>query len=318
MRSNLWNSTNLQSVQSAKARVKDVELVHASEYVSQIRRLCESGGGLLDQSDTVASPRTYDVALHAVGGTLRAARLVIEGKFRNAFALVRPPGHHATKLCARGFCIFNNVSIAASYLLKNFNLQRILILDIDSHHGNGTQETFYDTDKVLFISLHEDPSEFPGTGFTDEIGEGKGLGYKINIPLPFKTADEIYLQAMDEVVSPIVRQYRPQFMFVSAGFDGHYTDPVGNLSLSGFCYEELFERIVNLARDICQGRLVSVLEGGYSLGFVGKLAALALAKMGSTPYVFADKISFSKKHVRSEGRRIIEEVKKIQSSFWRI
>jgi len=159
-----------------------------------------------------------------------------------------------------------------------------LILDVDAHHGNGTQEIFYKTSKVLYISIHQDPREFPGTGFTDEIGEGEGLGYTVNIPLPFGTNDKIYLKAVNEIVKPITRQYKPQFILVSAGLDGHYMDPVGRLSLSVPCYQEVYETIVNLASETCRGKLVSVLEGGYSLNFVGKIAAAALAKMSRAFY----------------------------------
>ena len=236
----LSRSKNWQFVAPEKARIEDVELVHDIDYIKFVETLCKSGGGLIDLEDTVVSPKSFDVALYAVGGTLKAVNLVMEKEFKNAFALVRPPGHHAEKFYAKGFCIFNNVAIAAGHLLKKFNLQRILILDIDAHHGNGTQETFYGTNKVLYISLHQNPRAFSGTGFIDEIGEGEGIGYNVNIPFPFRTGDQIYLKAMREIVTPITCQYKPQFILVSAGLDGHYTDPVANLSLSALCYKEVY------------------------------------------------------------------------------
>jgi acetoin utilization deacetylase AcuC-like enzyme len=318
-KSKLQGLGNWQFVKPEKAQLKDVELVHGIEYIEFVENLCKSGGDLLDvEGHTVASPESFDVALYAVGGTLKAVNLVMKGKFRNGFALVRPPGHHAGKYSACGFCIFNNIAIAAEYLLKEFNLKRILILDIDSHHGNGTQEIFYETNKVLYVSLHEDPREFPRKGFMDEIGEGEGLGYNVNVPLPFGTGDRIYLKAINDIVKPIIKQYKPQFMLVSAGLDGHYADPVGNLSLSALCYEEVYETIFNVASEMCGGKLVLALEGGYSLRFIGKLAVAAVAKMIGSIYSMEDKIPTIKTHVKEQGEKVIKQVKQVQKAFWNV
>jgi acetoin utilization deacetylase AcuC-like enzyme len=317
-RGKLSRGKNWQFVKPEKARGEDVELIHDRDYIKLVEALCRSGGGFLDSGDTVTSPESFKVALYAVGGTLKAVNLVMEKKFENAFALVRPPGHHAEKFRAGGFCIFNNIAIAAKHLFRNFKLKRILILDIDAHHGNGTQEAFYDTDKVLYISLHQDPRSFPGTGFVDEIGEGKGLGHNINIPLPFVTSDRIYLRAMKEIVVPVTSQYKPQFILISAGLDGHYTDPVANLSLSVVCYRQFYEIIMKLASQICGGRLVSVLEGGYSLNFIGKIAAVSIAKMSETFYTFNDEVPAISKRITAQGGKIINEVKKVQSAFWNL
>ncbi|MEM3623508.1 MAG: histone deacetylase [Candidatus Bathyarchaeia archaeon] len=314
----LSRSKNWQFVEPEKASIENVKLVHDIEYIRFIDAVCESGGGLLDSEDTVASGKSFEVALYAVGGTLKAVNLVMEGKCENAFAVVRPPGHHAERFRAFGFCIFNNVSIAAKYLLKKFSLKRILILDIDAHHGNGTQEIFYGTDEVLYISLHQDPRIFPGTGFIDEIGEGKGLGYNVNVPLPFRTGDHVYLRAIREIVTPIIREYKPQFMLVSAGLDGHYADPIGNLSLSTLCYQEIYETTVNLASKLCRGKLVSVLEGGYNPKFVGKIAAAIVAKMSGSPYIINEKVLPTSKYHERKSEKIIREVKKVQRNFWHI
>ncbi len=318
-KSKLQGVGNWQFVKPEKARLKDVELIHGIEYIESVENLCKSGGGPLDaEGDTVASPESYDVALYAVGGTLKAVNLVMKGRFQNAFALVRPPGHHAGKYSARGFCIFNNIAIAARYLLTEFELKRILILDIDTHHGNGTQENFYETNKVLYTSLHEDPREFPRKGFIDEIGEGEGLGYNVNVPLPFRTGDHIYLKAINEIVTPIIKQYKPQFILVSAGLDGHYADPVGSLSLSALCYQEVYETIFNVASEMCEGKLVLVLEGGYSLRFIGKLAVAAVAKMSGAIYNIEDKVPITKKHIKEQGEKVIKEVKRVQKAFWNV
>jgi acetoin utilization deacetylase AcuC-like enzyme len=314
----LSRSKNWQFIEPEKATIENIRLVHDIEYIRFVETVCNAGGGLLDSEDTVASAKSFEVALYAVGGTLKAVDLVMKGEFENAFAAVRPPGHHAERFRAFGFCIFNNVSIAAKYLLKKFDLKRILILDIDAHHGNGTQEIFYETDEVLYVSMHQDPRIFPGTGFIDEIGEGKGLGYNVNVPLPFRTGDHVYLKAMREVVAPIIREYEPQFMLVSAGLDGHHADPIGNLSLSVACYQEIYETIVNLASELCGGKLVSVLEGGYSLKFVGKIAAAIIAKMSETAYTINEKAPPTSKHRERRGEKIIKEVKKVQRNFWHI
>jgi acetoin utilization deacetylase AcuC-like enzyme len=314
----LSNSDSWRFVQPEKASLEDVKLAHCIEYIKLIEAVCRSGGGFLDLEDTVVSPESFEVALYAVGGALKAINLIMDGKFQNAFALVRPPGHHASRHRACGFCIFNNTAIAAKYLLKKFKLKRILIMDVDAHHGNGIQETFYETDKVLYISLHEDPHGFPGTGFIDEIGESEGLGYNVNIPLPFKTGDNIYLRAINEIAEPIIDQYKPQFMLVSAGFDGHYADPVGSLSLSALCYQTVFEAIVNLASAKCDGKLVSILEGGYSTVFVGRLAAAAIARMSEATYSIDDRAPAISGQVRKQGEKVLEEVKRVQRAFWKI
>jgi len=305
-------------VQPERARIEDVELVHGTGYIRMVEAVSKSGGGLLDLQDTVVSPESFEVALYAVGGTLKAVNLVMEKKFENAFALVRPPGHHAARFRALGFCLFNNVAVAAQHLLERFSLQRIAILDVDSHHGNGTQEIFYGTDKVLYLSIHEDPSEFPGTGFTDEIGEEKGLGYTVNVPLPFGTGDQVYLKAMREIVAPTVRQYKPQFMLLSAGFDTHYADPVGRLALSGSGISRVYRAIADLATEVCQGRLVAVLEGGYNVRVVGKLATAAVAHVSGTRYPVKNRSPRISGRMESQGMRVLEELKRTQRAFWNL
>lgn len=307
-----------QFVRPEKASIEDVELVHSIEYIKLVDAVCKSGGGLLDLQDTMTSPESFEVALYAVGGTLRAVDLVMERKFKNAFALLRPPGHHASKFRACGFCIFNNVSIAARYLLRKFKLSRVLILDVDAHHGNGTQETFYETDKVLYVSLHENPRDFPGTGFTDEIGEGEGSGYSVNVPLPYGTGDRTYLRAVEEIAEPIIRQYKPQFMLVSAGFDSHHLDSIGNLSLSASCIQRVHEAIAKLASELCQGRLVSVLEGGYNIKWIGKLAATAIAEMSGSNHIIKDRKPITSKNLELQGEKVLKEVKRVQRASWSI
>lgn len=314
----LAHSREWQFVNPEKATVEDVELVHGTEYIRLVEAVCRSGGGMLDLEDTRVSRESFEVALYAVGGTLKAVRLVLNGTFQNAFALVRPPGHHAGKYRACGFCLFNNVAIAATHLLQERGLKRVAILDVDAHSGNGTQEAFYDTDQVLFISLHEDPSSFPGVGFIDEIGEGRGIGYNVNIPLPYGTGDHVYLRAINEIVKPIMLQYEPQFILVSAGFDGHYTDPIANLSLTRACYHNLFKTIAAVASEKCSGKFVSVLEGGYNINSIGKTAVVAIAAMSGTACNVKDKTITVRASATRQGEKVLKEVKKVQRAFWHI
>jgi len=316
--SGLLESGKCALIEPEPARIEDVELVHEFDYIRLVKRVSERGGGVLDLGDTVVSAKSFDTALFAVGGVINAVNLVMNRKFQNAFALVRPPGHHAGPYYAMGFCIFNNIAIAATHILENFSLDRVLILDMDTHHGNGTQEIFYETDKVLYVSLHHDPKGFPGTGFADEVGDNKGMGYTVNIPLPFRIDDQIYFEAVNRIVLPIVCQYKPQFMLVSAGFDGHYSDPIGELSLSTFCYVETFEKILALASQFCDGKIVAILEGGYSQNFLGTITSAVIAKMSGVTYSFQDQQLTATPRIKKRAEEKLNEVKNIQSSFWNL
>jgi len=314
--SGLLESERCSLVEPKPASVTDVELVHEADYVRLVERCCSSGGGLLDLGDTVVSRESYETALYAVGGAIEAVDLVMAGEFQNAFALVRPPGHHAGPNYAMGFCLFNNIAVAAVHLLRDFNLGRLLILDVDAHHGNSTQEIFYETNRVLYVSLHQDPTGFPGTGFVDEVGKGKGLGYTVNVPLPYRTGDQPYLKAFNHIAVPIIQQFKPQFILVSTGFDGHYTDPVASLSLSSSTYLKIFVKVLNLASQFCMGRTVAVLEGGYSLSFLGKMAAGVIGRMAGISCTIRDRHPVVSSEIGIEAERIIEDVKDTQSPFW--
>ncbi len=314
--SGIFESGKCSLVEPEPASVADVELVHETDYVRLVEEYCSFGGGLLDLGDTLVGPESYETALHAVGGTIGAVDLVMAGEFQNAFAMVRPPGHHAGPDYAMGFCLFNNVAVAAVHLLRDSHLKRLLILDVDAHHGNATQEIFYETDSVLYVSLHQDPTEFPGTGFVDEIGKEKGLGYTVNIPLPYGTDDQAYLRAFNHIVVPVIQQYKPQFILVSTGFDAHYTDPVASLSVSSSTYLKIFEKVLNLASQFCMGKTVGVLEGGYSLSYLGKMTAGVVGRMAGIAYTVRDKHPAATPEIRRQAEKTIGEVKRTQSSFW--
>ncbi len=316
--SGLLESGKCSLIEPEPANREDLKLIHEPDYIQLVEKISASGGGLLDLGDTTVSHHSFETALFAVGGILEAVDHVLAGEFKNAFALVRPPGHHAGPYYAMGFCLFNNVSIAATHLLEDCGLRRVLILDLDAHHGNGTQEIFYNTDKVLYISLHEDPTGFPGTGFQDEIGKGKGAGYTVNLSFPFGTDNEPYLRAFNQIAAPIIQQYKPQFILVSAGFDGHYTDPVAELSLLSSSYLKIFSRLLTLASELCTERLVAVLEGGYSLNYLGRLTVSVIAKMAGIPYAFQDEGPPVDLRARREAEKVTEDAKTIQSSFWKL
>ena len=245
------------------ASIEELETVHAPEYVSEVKSKAERGGGWLDP-DTIMCPRSYEVALYAAGGLLTGVESVVKGEIDSAFALVRPPGHHATRNRAMGFCIFNNVAIAAKFALSNFNLSRVLIADFDVHHGNATQETFYADPRVLYFSTHQYPF-YPGTGWMDEIGTGEGEGFTVNFPMNAGWGDEEYLRAYNEVLVPVARRFQPQLILVSAGFDPHWADRIAMMQVSVSGFAQIVLVLKRLADELCQGRLVFTLEGGYNL-----------------------------------------------------
>jgi acetoin utilization deacetylase AcuC-like enzyme len=256
----------LISLPARPASLEELEMIHAPEYVSYVKSKAEMGGGWLDP-DTVMSPKSYEAALYAAGGVLVAVEAVIKGKVDNAFALVRPPGHHAVRDRAMGFCIFNNVAIAGEFALSKFNLNRVLIADFDVHHGNGTQDAFYADPKVLYFSTHQYPF-YPGTGWMDEIGTGAGEGTTVNFPMAAGWGDEEYLRAFNEVLVPVSRRFQPELILVSAGFDPHWADHLATMEVTITGFAQMATILKELAAELCQGRLVFTLEGGYNLRVV--------------------------------------------------
>jgi acetoin utilization deacetylase AcuC-like enzyme len=248
------------------ALLEELEMIHTPEYISYVKSKAEKGGGWLDP-DTVMSPKSYEAALYAAGGLLVAVEEVMKGKVDNAFALVRPPGHHAMHDRAMGFCIFNNMAIAAKFALSKFSLKRVLIADFDVHHGNGTQDAFYADPRVLYFSTHQYPF-YPGTGWMDETGTGEGEGTTVNFPMAAGWSDEEYLRAFNEVLVPVARRFQPQLILVSAGFDAHWADHLAMMRVSVKAFAQMVMILKELAAELCQGRLIFTLEGGYNLRVV--------------------------------------------------
>ena len=245
------------------ASIEELSLVHDEDYIFHIRDVAQGGGDWLDP-DTVMSAGSYKAALYAAGGVIRAVEAVVGGEAGGAFALVRPPGHHATSRQARGFCLFNNLAIATEYALANYKLERILIIDFDVHHGNGTQAIFYDNPHVLYISIHESPF-YPGTGSIEETGSGAAEGTTINIPLPAGSGDAQYLEVFEQIIVPAATRFKPQLILVSAGYDAHWADELAMMQVSVTGFAQMVKIIKRLGDELCDGRLVFSLEGGYDL-----------------------------------------------------
>jgi acetoin utilization deacetylase AcuC-like enzyme len=243
------------------ATLEELCLVHDRAYVDHVRALAESGGGALD-SETVLSGMSYAAAVRAAGAGLAAVEDVLKGEIRNAFCAVRPPGHHAMPGQGMGFCIFNNVAVAARSLIMRQGLRRVAIFDWDAHHGNGTQHIFYRDGAVFYASLHLWP-HWPGTGARTETGEGAGLGTTVNRPIPHGATPESYLAAAREIVAGPMADFRPEFILISAGFDPYREDPLAPMGLAPEHFGKLTGLLADLAAQTCGGRLVSLLEGGY-------------------------------------------------------
>ncbi len=253
----------LTAIKPRPATAEELAYVHQESYISGLQDAAVRGGGWLDP-DTVMSPGSYDAALYAAGGAIEATDAVINGDVSSAFALVRPPGHHATALEAMGFCLFNNIAIAAHHALKKHKIDKIAIIDFDVHHGNGTQEAFYDNPQVLYVSTHQYP-HYPGTGTVNETGSGAAAGTKVNIPMPGGCGDDEYRQVFEQIVMPAVRRFRPQLIMASAGYDAYWKDRLAMMAVSVTGFAEMARFIKNLADELCQGKIVLTLEGGYNL-----------------------------------------------------
>ncbi|TEU09547.1 MAG: histone deacetylase [Anaerolineales bacterium] len=272
----------LTAIAAERATFEDVARIHAPALFEHVRHVAERGGGSLDL-DTVVCAQSFEAALYAAGGTIAATRAVLDAEVESAYALVRPPGHHATRTRAMGFCLFNNVALSAAWALDSGRASRIAIIDFDVHHGNGTAEAFDADPRVLYVSLHQYPL-YPGTGHWREKGSGAGEGTCLNIPLPPGTGDKGYRQAFQRLVEPAVRRFSPGLILVSAGYDGHWADPLSWMLVSISGYRHMVDSLVSLARELCQGRLVVVLEGGYHLAALSHGSATTFAAMLDEPY----------------------------------
>lgn len=263
----LWSS--LREITPAKAAQGIVQAAHTPQHFKRVEGAFASGMDRLD-ADTVISMRSFDAALVAAGGAIAAVDAVMQGEVRNAFVAARPPGHHATGERAMGFCLFNNIAVAARYAQNKYkDVERAVIVDWDVHHGNGTQGIFYSDPSVFFFSMHQYPW-YPGTGSRGETGQGKGLGTTLNVPVKAFTKAADQVRAFEAAIEEIASKIKPDIIFISAGFDAHLTDPLGQLQIEDPDFAAMTRVMMQWADDACGGRIVSCLEGGYNLETLGE------------------------------------------------
>jgi len=275
-----WAGPPCHRLEPRPATADEIRAVHSADLYEQIRRTAGVAHCQID-GDTATSSRSYEIALLAAGGFLQVVDAVADAAASNGFAFVRPPGHHATPNRSMGFCLFNNIAVGARHLRRR-GIERVAIVDFDVHHGNGTEAIFYDDPSVLYASLHQFPY-YPGTGAATDVGRGAGEGFTLNVPFAAGVGDAGYLAAFDEIISPVLRQFAPGFLLVSAGFDCHHRDPLGGMQVSETGILAMTRRLLDVAHEVCAGRLAAVLEGGYDLGALRSSAEAMLTGLAAAP-----------------------------------
>jgi acetoin utilization deacetylase AcuC-like enzyme len=297
---NLLDATGLirelELIDAREATEREVLRIHDARYIEQIKALSHNSGGEAGPS-TPFGKGGYDIALLSAGGCLALAETVMEGKVANGYALNRPPGHHATRDAAMGFCLLANGAITASALLHDHGLSRVAIVDWDVHHGNGAESIFWEEPGVLTISIHQDNCFPPNSGAVDAVGAGPGEGFNLNVPLPPGSGRGAYLAAFERVVLPALRAYRPQFILVASGFDAAGHDPLGRNMLYSAVYGEMTQMLLELADDLCGGRIMMTHEGGYSPSIVPFCGLRVLEALSGAQANIADPFEFALAHV---------------------
>jgi acetoin utilization deacetylase AcuC-like enzyme len=259
--------------------------VHPEAYVASIERACAAGGGFLDL-DTVVSPGSFEAALHAAGGAVRMVELLVSGEASVAFSAHRPPGHHAVRTRAMGFCLFNNIAVAAMFAMERLGLERVMIVDWDVHHGNGTNDIFHASDRVLFVSIHQSPL-YPGTGPASDVGSGAGEGFTVNLPVPPRSDDEVFTSLVEGVVVPLAAAWEPQLVLISAGYDAHADDPLADCRVTAEGYAAM-ARSLSAVGAALGAPLGCVLEGGYALGALARSVAATMEALVADPRPASD------------------------------
>ncbi len=296
---------------SREATLKELQWIHTEPYIQEIEATQGCGQRQLDP-DTIVSADSYRIAKHAAGGLFVLLDALFAEEIQNGFALIRPPGHHAEANRGMGFCIYNNVAIAARYAQQMGFAKKVLIVDWDLHHGNGTQHSFESDPTVLYFSSHQYPY-YPGTGRPEEIGKGTGEGYTVNIPLPGRQGDNDFMQIYSEILGPIAKQFQPELLLISAGFDTYYRDPLGGMEVTENGFAALTRLLMGIADNECQGKILLTLEGGYhQKGLSQSVKKVIETLHGRQPEKAADLNSAS-----STSRKIIDHVKAIHSRYWK-
>jgi acetoin utilization deacetylase AcuC-like enzyme len=302
-------------IQPRSASQEELELIHDPGYIRRVAATAGRSMTMLDP-DTYACGRSYETAKLAVGGTLAAVEKVMGGEVKNAFCFIRPPGHHAESNRAMGFCLFNNVAIAAAFAIQTQNIQRAMIIDWDLHHGNGTQHSFYDRSDVLYFSTHQYPY-YPGTGAIRETGEKDGKGFTVNVPLPSGPGDGEYMHIFEEILEPIALAYKPDLIFVSAGFDIYYQDPLGGMQVTPEGFANLARIILDFAEATCKGKTIFVLEGGYHLEGLRDSAKAVLRTMRGELLAGGRREDLRQKLNFEMITPIVTKVKETHAQFWK-
>ncbi len=304
-----YSRDGLVKIGPRAATVEEICAIHDRRYVDQVRATAGKPHFFFD-ADTQATSKSYETALLSAGGLIELTDQIMSGKVDNGFAMVRPPGHHAEADRAMGFCFFNNVAIAARHLQSGHGIERVLIVDWDVHHGNGTQRSFYADRSVLYVSLHQYP-HYPGTGAANEAGVADGVGYTVNIPLPGGCGDAAYAAAFHRVIEPVARQFDPQFVLVSAGFDAHQRDPLAQMRVTDDGFAMMTRSLLAVARDHAGGRLAAVLEGGYDLDALASSVARVLDELGGE--------SLSAETPEGSGADpTLQAVVRVHKRFWKL
>ena len=297
-------------IEPRDATKEEITLVHEPKYFDLIRSTRGKMRVFLD-ADTSTCPVSFDAAVRAAGGMIVATDSVLKGEVDMAFPIVRPPGHHAERNRAMGFCLFNNIAIGAAYASTFCGISRILIVDWDLHHGNGTQHMFYDSSEVLYFSTHQYPY-YPGTGGVNEIGAQSALGYTINVPLPAGMGDKEYIKIFFQILMPVISQYKPELILVSAGFDTYFDDPLGGMKVTPKGFAQMARFLKEMSEEYCDGKIVFILEGGYNLdGLWESTKAVVEELLEKTQTDYGDL------EMETKADSVIENIKKVHSQFWR-
>jgi acetoin utilization deacetylase AcuC-like enzyme len=308
-----------EPIRPREATRTELLAIHSPEYVDLVASTAGKPHCRLDM-DTSTSAQTYEAALLAAGGMMELIKALQEGKVRNGFALVRPPGHHAERQKAMGFCFFNNVAIGATYAIQEFGLERILIVDWDVHHGNGTQNSFYEDRRVLYFSTHRYGFFYPGTGAATEVGRGKGEGFTVNVPISSRADDAVFANYFNSILRPIALEYKPQMVLVSAGFDIHYDDPLGGMEVTPEGFARLTEIVMEIAEATAEGKLVLTLEGGYSVSGESesvKAVLNELSRVSGSPGGHPDLLEKEREDFPGMEKSILQ-IRDIHKRYWKM
>ncbi len=295
----------------------DLERVHPKDYIDLIHNASDREARL--DADTRTSKGSYNAAILAAGAGIKAWEEILSGKLDNAFALVRPPGHHANAQSARGFCLFNNISVLARYITATTPDSRVLILDIDAHHGNGTQEIHYAESDILYLGIHQDGRTlYPGySGYSDELGEGNGKGYNVNLPLPPGVADQSFLKGLTTLLPSIAEQFQPTAILVSAGYDAHFRDYLTGLQFSADAYHKSTQLVMEVASKYCDGRVIMFLEGGYDLQALSESIFNTLSAMSDQGTPIHEKAPTEDPRIPKYMNTLIKETKLLLKPWWK-